>query len=67
MPRKKPPPKRYRVKLTRDVRHVATIEVLGWDEEDAKKMAEAAADAPHSHEWVEGDILDETFNVTEIP
>lgn len=59
--------KRYRVRLTREVVHCADVEVIALSEDDAKKEAEEVADAAGSREWIEDEILDTKYKVTEIP
>jgi hypothetical protein len=63
-PRKTPTLRRYTVRVEREVRHHAEVEVEARDEDHAKELAAAQYDGPHSGTfWREGDVTDETIKV----
>jgi hypothetical protein len=54
----------YTVKVEREIRHHAEVEVMARDAEHAKELAAAAYDGPQgSGCWVEGSTIDETIEV----
>lgn len=63
MPRKKTK-QRYTVKITREIRHVAEVEVEATSSEEAKQLAREEADAPRSGYWREDAVVDEHVSVT---
>lgn len=56
-------PKNYTVTITREIRHVAIVEMTAIDEEQAITRARALVDSPVGGYWVEGDVIDETVTV----
>jgi hypothetical protein len=65
--KKKPTPKRrFKVTLTRAVEYRAEVEVVATSASEAQVLAENKADEPRANCWVEGDILDSSYDVEEI-
>ena len=56
----------YRVRLEREIRCSAEVEVLADDEDHALAVALALADAPRSGCWQEDIVIDQTHRVREV-
>jgi len=54
---------KYEVTIKREVEHTAVIEVEARNADEAKEVAEAAADAANANHWREGDIVSQTAKV----
>lgn len=54
---------KYEVTITREIRHVARLEVDARNAEEAEQMAQAEADEPRSGHWREEDVLAQNVKV----
>lgn len=58
--------KRFTVRVDREIRHHAEVEVEATDEEHAKDLAAEQYDGPQGGGfWREGDVIDQTITVKE--
>lgn len=53
----------YKVRITREIRFVAEIELTATSEKEAIKRAVDIADAPRSGEWIEQDVIGQQIQV----